>query len=261
MPKTPYAPLAPSLPPPRFTGLLIVGRPRLHLPLPSLPIWKPMRQSLSGSVAVTTTAPAPSPKRMHVPLSLQSTHLDKQSAPITTMFLAAPALMYCDAVTKAKTKPEQAAVMSKATAFVAPSSAATAVALPKRSSGEDVARIIMSMSSADMFAFSIAFFAAVAAIDASVSSGRSTWRVRMPVRWTIHSSFVSMISARSLLETTVSGAEDPVPMILTPATTLSLTASRAPRRRRLALAADVADAYNTLARPATRRAPRFHPAS
>jgi len=41
-----------------------------------------------------TTAPAPSPKRMQVPLSLQSTKRERPSAPITRTFLNPPPVNY-----------------------------------------------------------------------------------------------------------------------------------------------------------------------
>mmetsp|Transcript_42095 Transcript_42095/g.91741 ORF Transcript_42095/g.91741 Transcript_42095/m.91741 type:complete len:254 (+) Transcript_42095:708-1469(+) len=217
MPIVPYAPKLPVWPPPRSIGVALLGRPKLHLPVPSLPSSKPSRQSSSGLVAWMTTAPAPSPKRTQVPLSVQSTHLARQSAPMMTAFFTEPLRKNCEAVTIAKTKPEQAAVMSKATAFFAPSWAAISVALPKRSSGVDVARMTSPMSSAGMLAFSRARLAASAEMDSRDSSGPSTWRRRMPVRCEIHSSLVSRMSVRSSLVTQVFGAQDPVPMILMPA--------------------------------------------
>lgn len=50
------------------------------------------------------------------------------------------------AVTRAMTKPLQAAVRSKAAAWVAPICAWMAQALPKRSSGLEVAKMTRSMS-------------------------------------------------------------------------------------------------------------------
>ena len=43
-----------------------------------------------------------------------------------------------------------------------------------------------------------------------------TYRVRTPVRWTIHSSLVSMIFSRSLLDRTLEGRHEPVPAMRTP---------------------------------------------
>mmetsp|Transcript_52378 Transcript_52378/g.164520 ORF Transcript_52378/g.164520 Transcript_52378/m.164520 type:complete len:248 (+) Transcript_52378:534-1277(+) len=205
-----------SLPPPRGTGVQRPLRPRCFPPPPSLLNSKPSSASFSTSVAVSTNAPAPSPNSTHVVRSDQSTHLDRQSAPMTRADVAAPVRMYCAAVARANTKPEHAAVRSKATAPRAPSSAATAGALPKRSSGVEVARMTKSTSSADTLASSKACRAAAAAKDARLSSGFMTCRLLMPVLWEIHSSVVSKISERSSLETTVAGAADPVPAMLMP---------------------------------------------
>ena len=91
----------------------------------------------------TTTAPAASPKRMQVPLSVQSTKRDKESAPITKTFLKPPPtkkkkrivistdssyelliilfdfipLIWQAAETRPKTNPLQAAVISYAKGF------------------------------------------------------------------------------------------------------------------------------------------------
>ena len=69
------------------------------------------------SVASITIAPAPSPNRMQVPLSVQSKKRVRASAPMTRTFLYAPECMNCDAVTTPNRKPEQAAVTSKAAAL------------------------------------------------------------------------------------------------------------------------------------------------
>mmetsp|Transcript_91209 Transcript_91209/g.162440 ORF Transcript_91209/g.162440 Transcript_91209/m.162440 type:complete len:223 (+) Transcript_91209:388-1056(+) len=216
MPSLPYLASAPSLPPPRATGSVSKFTPRWQAPLPSLPISNPMRASLSPSVAWITTAPAPSPKRTQVPRSDQSTQRARQSAPMTTADLTAPERTYCEAVINANTKPEQAAVRSKATAFDAPSSAATWGAVPKMSSGVEVARMTNSTSSGDIFAVSRARFAASVDRDPSFSPGLSTCRRLMPVRCAIHSSLVSMTSARWSFVTTDSGAAEPVPKMLMP---------------------------------------------
>mmetsp|Transcript_67637 Transcript_67637/g.140195 ORF Transcript_67637/g.140195 Transcript_67637/m.140195 type:complete len:343 (-) Transcript_67637:3-1031(-) len=206
-----YLPFPPSLPAPRATPSASAFKPRWQAPLPSLPMRKPIKASFSASVAVITIAPAPSPKRTHVFRSDQSTQRDKQSAPITTADLKEPERTYCAAVVNAKTKPEQAAVKSKATALSAPSMDATWGPVPKRSSGVEVAWITRSTSSGDIFAAFRALLAAFADSDASDSSGAITCLLLMPVRCEIHSSLVSTISARSSLETTVSGAAEPVP--------------------------------------------------
>mmetsp|Transcript_55224 Transcript_55224/g.103528 ORF Transcript_55224/g.103528 Transcript_55224/m.103528 type:complete len:300 (+) Transcript_55224:383-1282(+) len=211
MPSFVYRPLPPSLLPPRDTLSASAPRPRWQAPLPLLPIWKPISASFSTSVAVMTTAPAPSPKRTQVFRSDQSTQRDRQSAPTTTAFLYTPARTYCAAVVRAKTKPEQAAVRSNATALSAPIIVATCGPVPNKSSGVEVAWSRRSTSSGDISAASRALVAALAERDASVSSGPRTCRLLMPVRCEIHSSLVSTICARSSLETTVSGAAEPVP--------------------------------------------------
>mmetsp|Transcript_60393 Transcript_60393/g.95729 ORF Transcript_60393/g.95729 Transcript_60393/m.95729 type:complete len:257 (-) Transcript_60393:97-867(-) len=190
--------------------------PKWQAPWPSLPSSKPNKASFSLSAAVMSIAPAPSPKRTQVPRSDQSTQRERPSAPITRTFLKAPERTYWAAVTKAKTKPEQAAVRSKATAFVAPIMEATCGPVPKRSSGVEVAWSTRSTSSTLNFASSSAFVAAFADKDANVSSSSMTCLRRMPVRWVIHSSVVSMTSERSSLETTISGATDPVPATAMP---------------------------------------------
>mmetsp|Transcript_5069 Transcript_5069/g.12165 ORF Transcript_5069/g.12165 Transcript_5069/m.12165 type:complete len:278 (-) Transcript_5069:195-1028(-) len=212
-------PCTASLPPPTDTfDLPSKLTPKAALPLPSLPISNPISASSSGAVALKATAPAPSPKRTHVLLSDQSNHPLKASAPITIADLVTPLLKYCDAVTSAKTKPEQAAVRSMAAAFFAPNLCAISVALPKRSSAVDVARIINSTSSGSMSAASMACFAAATEREVRLSPGPAMQRVRMPVRCVIHSSLVSTISDKSSLLTMASGTAFPVPAILIPAT-------------------------------------------
>eukprot|EP00192_Tetraselmis_astigmatica_P018063 CAMPEP_0117670922 /NCGR_PEP_ID=MMETSP0804-20121206/13041_1 /TAXON_ID=1074897 /ORGANISM="Tetraselmis astigmatica, Strain CCMP880" /LENGTH=108 /DNA_ID=CAMNT_0005479313 /DNA_START=5 /DNA_END=331 /DNA_ORIENTATION=- len=72
-------------------------------------------------------APVPSPKRMQVPRSLQSTILERASAPMTRTFFAVPARMNWLAVIIASTKPEHDAVRSNATQPEIPSSACTCI--------------------------------------------------------------------------------------------------------------------------------------
>mmetsp|Transcript_11139 Transcript_11139/g.29632 ORF Transcript_11139/g.29632 Transcript_11139/m.29632 type:complete len:389 (-) Transcript_11139:32-1198(-) len=229
---------APCLPPPSSTTDLSEPSCKWQDPAPSLPISKPMRESCSKSVARNTTAPAPSPKSTHVPLSAQSTHLERASAPITTAVDTVPPRKYCAAVMRAKTNPEQAAVRSNATALSAPNPAATEVALPKRSSGVEVAKSTKSTSAAATFARSKACCAAEMHMDPRVSLGVSTWRRRMPVRWTIHSSLVSMICAKSSLETTAAGANEPVPAIRKPKHWWAADTLRRTMQRLAAAAAD-----------------------
>ena len=74
------------------------------------------------SLAATTAAPAPSPNKIHVPLSFQSTIFDKVSTPIKSAFLYMPVFMYASAVLSANKNPEHAAFISNAVAFTAPNS-------------------------------------------------------------------------------------------------------------------------------------------
>ena len=62
-----------------------------------------------------------------------------------------------------------------------------------------------------MSSVSSAFCIAVTASPDSVSPGCSKWRAPLPVRFEIHSSFVSTSSSSMLLLTRVSGAHEPTP--------------------------------------------------
>ncbi len=68
------------------------------------------------------------------------------------------------------------------------------------------------MSSGSMPAVRIARIEATAAMDAVVSCAAATRRSRMPVRDTIHSSFVSTSCSRSLFVRTCAGAYRPQPV-------------------------------------------------
>ena len=162
--------------------------------LPLLPIdWDRMPWL---SDAVRTAAPAPSPNRTHVPLSVQSTSFDKVSAPISSAFSYIPLFIKASAICTAYRKPEQAALMSNATAWAAPSNACTWQAVLGVSvSDEIVATIKSCISSAFIPAFKSAFFAAPAAKDVVVSSF-TRCRFRIPVRSVIHSSLVSTMVDR-----------------------------------------------------------------
>ena len=69
---------------------------------------------------VRTIAPAPSPKRTQLPLSSQLSAFDKVSAPIIKAFLASPDLIKDRPNLSAYINPVQAAFISKAHAFFAP---------------------------------------------------------------------------------------------------------------------------------------------
>mmetsp|Transcript_86977 Transcript_86977/g.186333 ORF Transcript_86977/g.186333 Transcript_86977/m.186333 type:complete len:231 (+) Transcript_86977:473-1165(+) len=168
------------------------------------------------SVAPKTMAPAPSPKRMQVVQSPQSTHLESASAPMTRARWYVPLCRNCEAVTRPKRNPAQAAVRSNATAFLAPILAATPQASPKRSSGEEVARMMRSISCARQPALRNAFCAALTARPTTPPSSLSevavsTWREPIPQRALIHSSDLSTKSRRSVFVIRVSGTAQPMP--------------------------------------------------
>jgi len=100
-----------------------------------------------------TTAPAPSPNKMQLLRSSQSTHRVRASAPTTTAVILLLVKNW-PAVTQPNRKPLQAAVKSKATAFDAPIAFATVEASPKRSSGEEVHMMTMSTWEGSMLAIS-----------------------------------------------------------------------------------------------------------
>merc|ERR1719163_180941 len=68
------------------------------------------------------TAPAPSPNKMHVFLSPQSTHRDMASAPTTRAASYVPDSRNCEAVTNANKNPEHAAAPNKMHVFLSPQS-------------------------------------------------------------------------------------------------------------------------------------------
>mmetsp|Transcript_7033 Transcript_7033/g.16372 ORF Transcript_7033/g.16372 Transcript_7033/m.16372 type:complete len:301 (+) Transcript_7033:668-1570(+) len=198
---------------PTFCDWPAYGSFKHWCPLPSLIIWKPrMPASSSVSTAVSTIAPAPSPKRTHELRSDQSTHRESASAPITIAFLYPPPLRYCPAVTVANRKPEHAAVRSNATASLAPIMLATYGASPNMSSGELVATTTRSMSAALRPESSSACIAALTSRSLNVSVPSRQWRDPMPVRVMIHSSVVSTMSSMSLLLMMGVGAAFPMPI-------------------------------------------------
>ena len=139
-----------------------------------------------------TTAPAPSPNKTQVFLSVQSTIFDKHSAPATTAVLTCPKRIILSASVNAYTKPEHAAEISNAgTPTLKPSSPAIFVAVDGVVlSGVIEAKISTSTSSGVKFASAIACATAFPAIT-DVVSFSTTWRLKMPVLVLIHSSFVS----------------------------------------------------------------------
>src|SRR5918994_552796 len=100
-----------------------------------------------SAVAVTTAAPAPSPKMMQVERSVQSVKSDSFSAPMTIALRTAPARIAWSTVPRAYEKPEQAVLMSYAPGAAMPSLAATRQAtLGLRSTEVQVATTTRSMS-------------------------------------------------------------------------------------------------------------------
>ena len=178
---------------------------------------KPNKEhSLTSSVAVNTTAPHPSPNKMHVPRSRQSTYLLKTSAPTTSTFLYPPPLMKCIPLTNPTTNPEHAAVKSYANAPFAPIALCNKHADPNKSSGELVATMIKSISSGFTLAIFKAPREASAAKDVNVSSPEITCLFPIPVLVRIHSSLVSTSLARSSLVMNFFGNAFPTPEIFAP---------------------------------------------
>mmetsp|Transcript_2753 Transcript_2753/g.7523 ORF Transcript_2753/g.7523 Transcript_2753/m.7523 type:complete len:329 (+) Transcript_2753:309-1295(+) len=171
----------------------------------------------SLGAAVSTAAPAPSPNRTHTVRSRQSVCLLSASAPTTSTVLYAPLRMKLVAVARLTTNPLHAAVMSNATALLAPIAPWRRHAPPNRSSGVDVAKRMRSTSSGVTPAISIASREASAASCVTVSPPLSTRRAPIPVRVLIHSSFVSTYCERSSLESESAGAAAPHPAKRTPA--------------------------------------------
>ena len=162
-----------------------------------------------------TAAPAPSPNKIHVPLSFQLTILDRHSTPINNAFFESPALICPAAIWYATINPEHAAFKSNAAAFTAPSFFWTLHAVHGKSCSEETLDTIRrSISSAVIPASSNAFSAATAAIETAVSFP-TICRLLIPVRLWIHSSFVSTNWEIAALSSTFSGRQEPVPFILT----------------------------------------------
>ena len=177
-------------------------------------------------------APAPSPKRMHVPRSSQSVMRESTSAPITITVVAMPELICAIAWLRAYAKPAQAASMSMAPALCAPMSSATSAEIDgNERSGEAVAVRIRSISAGAMSARSTAWRAAMIARSVTVWSSRTTRRSAMPVRSRIHASSVSTRSEISSLVTMRSGIAAPTPMIATSLSVAPITRA-APRAGR-----------------------------
>ena len=187
------------------------ARVRQLLRLPSERIRKATRPSSSAGQASRATAPAPSPNSTQVRRSSQSSQRLSWSAPMTSTRSMAPLRRYWAAVIRAKRKPLQAAVRSKATALEAPRAACTLGAVPKRSSGLEVASRIMSRSAGRQPACSRAARPAAAARLVTVSPGPATLRAPMPVRLRIQASSVVTRWLRSSLLMLAAGRARPLP--------------------------------------------------
>src|SRR6266436_2719030 len=136
------------------------------------------------------------------------------SLPITSTFLCVPAPTNCAPTVSAYAKPEQAAERSKPQAFFAPMRSCTRQAVAgKNMSGVTLASTIRSISAGSVLVCaSTALAASVAMCEVAVPFS-TTWRSRMPVRVTIHSSLVSTIFSRSALVITLGGTYPATPVI------------------------------------------------
>ena len=172
---------------------------------------KPSRPLSAPGQASTATAAAPSPNSTQVRRSSQSTQRLSWSAPITRARRTLPLRMYWLAVIRANRKPLQAAVMSKATALLAPRTPCTRGAVPNRSSGLEVASRIRSRSLACQPAWARAWRPASLARLVTVSPGPATCLAPMPVRLRIQSSLVSTRSPNWALLRLTAGRPLPQP--------------------------------------------------
>ena len=160
----------------------------------------------------TTAAPAPSPNKTQVFLSVQSVTEESTSTPITRAFLYVPDCMKFFAVTRPYKNPVQAAFISKQAAFFAPIFDWTKHAVEGSGiSGVTVATMRSSTSSGFNFASSSAFMAASAARALEGVPGFAILRFFMPVRVVIHSSDVSTIFSSSSFVRTCFGTYMPKP--------------------------------------------------
>ncbi len=164
----------------------------------------------------STIAPAPSPKRTQVFLSVQSIILESTSAPTTSTFFHTPEAMPPAAIAMEYTPLVHPDCTSKAPAFFASSIPWSLGATPGKSvSGLFVATITISRSSGEMPLLRSASREAFSAIELVSSPSAAIWRLRMPVRSRIHSSLVSTMAVRSWFVSTFSGTYMPVPLIET----------------------------------------------
>ena len=144
-------------------------------------------------VISNTAAPAPSPNNIHVLRSVQSIILERTSLPITKAFFPSPHFNNELAIIDEYKKPEQAALISNAEAFMHPKTLCTLHAVEGIIlSGDVVATIIISILSGIHPAIFNAFFAALTA-KSTVPSPVEILLSDMPVLFIIHSCDVSTI--------------------------------------------------------------------
>jgi hypothetical protein len=128
-------------------------------------------------------APAPSPQRIHEALSFQLTVRVMISDATTSIFLQYPVARYCEATLNPKINPEQAAAISKVTAWGASNFAWSQFApAGQQVSGVMVANIIRSRSVAVMPAISRALCEASRARSDVFTFGSAILLSFMPVR-------------------------------------------------------------------------------
>src|SRR5664280_3341131 len=131
---------------------------------------------------------------------------------MTIAVFTSPVMMNWRATCIAYRNPEHAAAMSKHVAFLMPSAGwMIADVAGIGCSTVAVASTSSSISSGSTPASAIARLPASTAIVATLSPSLTTWRSRMPVRETIHSSEVSTILSKSLLVKIFSGRQVPKP--------------------------------------------------
>jgi hypothetical protein len=152
-----------TLPPP---GMLsdMASVPSVWIDVESTP--RGLGSPACAPLGPSTAAPAPSPKRMHVVRSVQSTTRDRSSTPMTSTCFICPEAMKLSAMERPKTNPAQAALRSKAGHTPAPSFCCTKTAVAGIGmSGVTVPTTIMSRSLGRSPAMSRAFFAAAVAMS------------------------------------------------------------------------------------------------
>ena len=128
---------------------------------------------------------------------------DRHSAPTQSTVRYLPVWMYCDPIDRLYTDPAHAAYASNEPAFRHPRRCWSMFAVVGKAMSPVVVPTTMkSISPGSTPARSIACWAARSARSDVASSSATTWRSRMPVRCTIHSSDVATSFSRSALVST-----------------------------------------------------------